>query len=250
MKLSVCIETLFPEEPFLTRLRRVAELGIEGFEIWQPDAKDLHAIARLRDELGLTWVGMVGTSLSLTDPENSDQVVAELEGRIETAVETGCLSLIVTSGRVQEHLDRETQHGTIVAILKAAAKRAEAAGVTILLEPLNTAVNHPGTYLSSSYEGYEIIRAVDSSRVKLLYDVYHQQITEGANLVEHVELIGHVHIADVPGRHEPGTGELNYANILRSLREVGYEGFVGCEFRPVASSEEALKQVKELIGKE
>lgn len=250
MRLSVCVETLFRDEPFLDRLRRVAELGFPGFEFWRQDDKDLEAIARLRDELNLTWVGMVGTSLPLTDPQLNDAVVSELEKSIAAAKDVGCLSLIVTSGRENEQLDRDAQHDNIVEILKAVAPSAEKANVTIVLEPLNTAVNHPGTYLSSSYEGYEILRKVNSSHVKLLFDIYHQQITEGnvtANFREHIDLIGHFHIADVPGRHEPGTGELHYANILRAISETGYQGFVGCEFRPSGDDAAALEYVKQLL---
>ena len=118
-----------------------------------------------------------------------------------------------------------------------------------MVEPLNSAVDHPGYFLTSSYEGYDILEAVDSPNVKLLYDVYHQQITEGnviQNVTDHIDLIGHVSVADVPGRHEPGTGELNYENVFSALDDAGYEGYVGLEFSPTGDSAEAIKDVRSL----
>jgi len=241
---------LFRECKFLERISKVAELGIPGFEFWGIADKDLAGIAKLRDELDLTLVGMVGTSQPLTDPNNMDAAIVELKQNIAIAQDIRCQSLIVTSGPQQPNVEPQVQHDTIVDILKAVAPSAETANITIVLEPLNTIVNHPGTYLSSSFEGYDIIREVGSSKVKLLFDIYHQQITEGniiANITEHMELIGHFHLADVPGRREPGTGELNYANIFKAIADSDYQGYVGCEFSPSGTSVQALEYIKTLL---
>ena len=123
---------------------------------------------------------------------------------------------------------------------------AEEAEVTLVLEPLNILVDHPGYFLTSSREGFEIVEQVDSSAVKLLYDIYHQQITEGsliATITSHIELIGHFHAADVPGRHEPGSGEINYANVLAAVDEAGYEGFIGLEYAPTAGTPQTLEHI-------
>ena len=250
VKLSVCVEMLFHEQPFLDRIRSVADLGLPGFEFWGIANKDLGAIVKLRDELGLTLVGMVGTSQPLTDPEKREAAVRELKKNIQLAKDIQCRSLIVTSGPEQANLTPEEQLGNITAVLKEVASTAEEAGVLIVLEPLNTVVNHPGIFLNSSYTGYEILRNVGSPNVKLLFDIYHQQITEGniiANIREHMEYIGHFHLADVPGRQEPGTGELNYANIFKAIANSNYDGFVGCEFRPSTNSKQALEYVKTLL---
>lgn len=250
VKLSVCVEMLFHEQPFLDRIRSVADLGLPGFEFWGITNKDLGAIVKLRDELGLTLVGMVGTSQPLTDPEKREAAVRELKKNIQLAKDIQCRSLIVTSGPEQANLTPEEQLGNITAVLKEVASTAEEAGVIIVLEPLNTVVNHPGIFLNSSYTGYEILRNVGSPNVKLLFDIYHQQITEGniiANIREHMEYIGHFHLADVPGRQEPGTGELNYANIFKAIANSNYDGFVGCEFRPSTNSKQALEYVKTLL---
>lgn len=143
------------------------------------------------------------------------------------------------------------QHNAIVRALRAVAGHAERTGVTLLVEPVNTRVDHPGIYLTSSYEGYAIVEAVDSPNVKLLYDVYHQQIAEGnlvANVREHVDQIGHVHVGDVPGRHEPGTGEINYPNVLQAFADAGYDGYVGCEFEPIGEPEDAIRAVGALLA--
>jgi len=105
-------------------------------------------------------------------------------------------------------------------------------------------------HLTSSYEGYKIVDAVDSPAVRLLYDVYHQQITEGnliANVRNHVDLIGGVHVADVPGRHEPGTGEIRYPAVLSALADAGYGGYIGCEFEPTGDPEDAIRDVRAMI---
>lgn len=250
VNLSVCVEMLFREQPFLDRIKSVAQLGILGFEFWGIGNKDLATIAKLRDELGLTLVGMVGTSLPLTDPTTRETAVAELKENIQLAKDICCRSLIVTSGPVQAELPPEVQQDSITTVLKDIAQAAEEAGVIIVLEPLNTAVNHPGIFLSSSHIGYEILRKVGSPNVKLLFDIYHQQITEGniiANITEHMEFIGHFHIADVPGRKEPGTGELDYANIFKAIADSNYTGYVGCEFTPSTDPKQALEYVKTLL---
>ncbi len=139
----------------------------------------------------------------------------------------------------------------IVAALRAGAPLCEDAGVTMVLEPLNVLVDHAGYYLVTSAEGFQIVDEVGSPAVKLLYDVYHQQITEGnliATITANVGRIGHLHVADVPGRHEPGTGEINYRNVLRAVEAAGYAGYVGLEYQPQADPAATLATVKARAG--
>lgn len=132
---------------------------------------------------------------------------------------------------------------SIVAGLVAALAAADELGITLLLEPLNTKVDHPGYTLAHSTQAFQIVRFVDSPRLRVLYDVYHMQIMEG-NLMEtmaaNLDCIGHIHVADVPGRHEPGTGEINYRSIAAMLREQGYAGSVGLECVPRGDSWDAI----------
>jgi len=137
----------------------------------------------------------------------------------------------------------------VVHALRSVAEQARSADVVLAVEPIN-AVEAPGIYLRSSYDGYDIVDAVDNSHVTLLYDVYHQQITEGnliANIRRHTEDIGYVHVGDVPGRHEPGTGEINYPNVFGALADAGYEGYVGCEFTPLTDPETAIRKVRRML---
>ncbi|HBQ64814.1 MAG TPA: hydroxypyruvate isomerase [Clostridiales bacterium] len=144
----------------------------------------------------------------------------------------GARNIVVTTGNEINGMPRARQHGNIVQALRAAAPWAEDAGIQIVLEPLNVLVDHKGYYLSTTAESVEIIREVDSPAVRILYDIYHQQITEGNlihNIRSNIEYIGHFHAADVPGRHQPGTGEINYRNVFKAIRDTGFDGTVAFE---------------------
>ncbi len=187
----------------------------------------------------------------LVNPEMREVFVAAARESFQVANRLGCPTLIATVGNEQPGLSPWQMHDSIVAGLKAVAADAERAGVTIVLEPLNTLVNHKGYYLWSSREGFDILRAVGSPRVKLLFDIYHQQVMEGnliQNITENIGLIGHFHSADVPGRHEFGTGELNYATICAAIDKAGYQGYVGLEYGPTGDSAASLAQVRRIVG--
>ncbi len=136
---------------------------------------------------------------------------------------------MVTTGNEIAGVPRAEQHARVVAALRAAAPLAEAAGIQLVLEPLNILVNHMGYYLTTTAESVAVIEEVGSPMVKVLYDVYHQQITEG-NLINNIRAnighIGHIHVGDVPGRKQPGTGEINYKNVFKAIRDTGFTGFV------------------------
>jgi hydroxypyruvate isomerase len=245
VNLSVCIEMVYDDEPFHERIHRTAAAGINAVEFWDWREKDLDAITTAATESGIEIVSCVAGGV-LTDPKMADNAVEKISESIQIAAELGIPTLIATTGPDQEGLTGETQHENIVDVLSRVAADAEAAGVTIALEPLNTKVDHPGYFLTSSDEGFAIVDAVDSPNITLLYDVYHQQITEGniiQTLTENIDRIGHVHIADVPGRHEPGTGELNYSNIIEAIDDAGYDGYIGCEFSPTGNPDDAIAAV-------
>jgi hydroxypyruvate isomerase len=153
-------------------------------------------------------------------------------------------------------LTREAQHQSCVDSLKRAAevidgKQIDGQPVRLLLECIDPEEN-PHYYLQSAAEGIEIVRAVDHPQVQFLYDIFHEQIAEG-NLIEkldkHIDVIGLIHIADVPGRHEPGTGEINYGNIYRKLAELKYNHMVAMEFRPTGDPVESLRAAREMVGR-
>jgi len=248
IKFSVCVEMIFRDLPFVERVRKVAEAGAEGVEFWRWDNKeDLDGIRKVADECGVKIVAHTGSpSNNLVNPDNKKDYIEGLRKGIEVAKKLGCSTLLQTTGNELKDVPRAEQHRSIVEHLKEAAPIVEDAGVVLVLEPLNTLVDHKGYYLDSTAEAVEILQEVNSPNVKLLYDIYHMQIMEG-NIIQTIEknisLIGHFHIADVPGRHEPGTGELNYGSIFRKIDELGYDGFVGMEFKPLGDHLEAVKSV-------
>ncbi|ELY86043.1 hydroxypyruvate isomerase [Natrialba taiwanensis DSM 12281] len=245
LPVSVCLEMVYDDEPFHERVARAADAGADAVEFWDWREKDLDAIAAAADEHGLALATCTAGG-TLTDPDRSSAAVETIRESIETAADYGIEALIATTGPEQAAYGREIQHETVVDVLSRVAPAAERAGVTIALEPLNTAIDHPEYFLSSSQEGFEIVDAVDSPAVALLYDTYHQQITEGNvihTLTDGIKRVGHVHIADVPGRHEPGTGELDYATVLEALSAAGYDGYIGCEFTPTGDSDDAMAAV-------
>ncbi|MBA3944777.1 MAG: TIM barrel protein [Herpetosiphonaceae bacterium] len=243
---------LFTDRPFLDRLDAVQQAGFEAFEFWSWRDKDLSALRTRQQASGLTAAALVlDTGQPLVAAPQPEVIRRAVQESLAAARQLDCQTLICTvsdpgGGEILPGVPRPEQHHNIVAGLKLVAPLAEEAGVTIVLEPLNILVDHPGYYLTSSAEGFDIIREVSSPAVKLLFDIYHQQITEGnllSNLLPNLDLIGHFHIADVPGRHEPGSGEINYRNVLHAIDAAGYHGFVGLEYRERAAAGATLPAV-------
>lgn len=242
MKLSVCIDAVMrgisPEEALL-RLKRI---GVEAFEFWGWWDKDMDALCRAIKSTGLVPAAMCTKMVSLTDPARREEYLLGLRESVAVAQKIGCKTLISQTGN-DTGADRAFQHQSLLDGLRAAVSILEAAGITLVVEPLNTYVDHPGYYLSSSTEGFALIEEVDSPNVKLLYDMYHQQIMEG-NIIDtvtkNIGKIGHFHAAGVPGRHELQGGELDYRAIFDAIDAAGYNGYIGLEYFPKNASEEGI----------
>ncbi len=254
LKLSPCIEMLFGEVPdFYDRFAAAKAAGASFFEFWNWTGKDLPRIKALAGENGLS-IGafcVAGENREFNEKRlmYREAIPAFLDvcrESIGKAKALSCPTLIVTCGNERNDIPRAEQHTNIVLALRAAAPLFEESGVTLVLEPLNVLVNHRGYYLDSSYEAFSIIEETGSPNVKLLFDVYHQQISSG-NLIDTIrkygDLVGHYHVADVPGRHEPGTGEIAYPRVFRAIAETGYDRLVGLEYRSVAPSAESFRAV-------
>ncbi|MFP4056976.1 MAG: hydroxypyruvate isomerase family protein [Candidatus Brocadiia bacterium] len=262
MKLSACICMIFKEVDFLDRIARVQEAGLPAFEFWGWSGVDLDGVEAAKDKTGLELAALAVDSSqtevkqamgqgALVNPEARQAFVAAARETIQVANRLGAPNIIATVGNEQDHLSREQQHQSIVDGLAAVAPEAQKAGLTFVLEPLNTLVNHAGYYLGSSAEGFDICRAVGSPAVKLLFDIYHQQIMEGnltQNITENIDLIGHFHSADVPGRHEYGTGEINYANLLAAIDATDYPGYVGLEYSPTGDSGKSIRKIRQILN--
>jgi hydroxypyruvate isomerase len=227
--------------------------AIEFFDWESADPEAVRATAAANDvAVGGTLATGAGSNLgdrdepAISDPEDHDQAVEDIERSIAATDRFGGDTLVVTVGPRIDTLSRAAQHNAVVRVLRAVAPTAERHDVTVVIEPLNTRVSHPGYFLQRSDRGFEIVEAVDSPNVKLLFDIFHQQVTEGnvtQNLTEGIDHVGHVHIADVPGRHEPGTGELNYQNVFAAIAETGYDAVVSCEFTPDGDPDTAVADV-------
>lgn len=251
IKLSACIEMLFPEIlEFTERIEAAAQTGLPAVEFWGYSNKDLDAIVAAKESAGVDIVAIaVEAPQGMLDVALAGEYVRSVEAAVEVANRLGARALLCITGREPSSLPRSEQHAGIVACLKAAAPVAQAAGVALGLEPLNILVDHPGYYLTTSVEGFEIVEEVGSPNVKLAYDIYHQQVSEGnliANITANIDKIAHFHAADVPGRHEPGTGEINWPNVLAAIVQAGYEGYVGMEYQPTTATPESLQYVMAL----
>lgn len=240
LKLSLCIEMFWPDAPFPERVRRAAKLGYRTYEFWSWWDKDIEDIARAADESGLDAGAMcvrtafAGGAPPLLLPDGREPFVNAVRECLPAAKRLRCPNLIVTTGNTLPDVPRDVQRAACVEALKAAAPVAAEAGLTLVLEPLNP-VDHAGYYLALSPEGFAIAREVDSPAVRLLFDIYHQQVSEGhvtASIREGIGLIGHFHVANSPGRYEPFLGELDYDFIFDEIRDTGYDRYVGLEFRP------------------
>jgi hydroxypyruvate isomerase len=260
MKSSVCIEMIFTEYPFLERIGKAAESGFDAIEFWNWDNKDLPAVKAAMEEAGIGIASFqANLGGTLIHPEQRAGFVASIAQSLEKAREMGSPGLFLLTDELAEdrsvrfqypELTAEEKYESVLEGLKSIAPLAEQAGITLTLEPLNSEVDHVGYFLDRTSKGFELVRAVDSPRIKVLYDIYHMQIMEGnviQTLTNNLDVIGHVHVADVPGRHEPGTGELNFANIFRALRQAGYDGYVGFELDPTVPSEGAAAGVLALL---
>lgn len=257
IRLSACIEMLFREYEMNARPAAAKAAGLDAIEFWGWQNKEIALLAEACRAAGVSVAACcVGTrdekraaaikEFGLLDKKNASVFAENLHETIEAVRPLQVPTLICTVGQALDGVPRERQHDAIIEALRAAAPIAGKAGVTLVVEPLNILVNHKGYYLASSHEAADILKAVDSPRVKMLFDVYHQQITEGnviANLTEYMPLIGHIHTADNPGRHEFGTGEINYQNVFKAIENTDYEGYVGLEYSPTVQSGRSLSGV-------
>jgi len=251
--LSVMLWTVYKDLPFEQRLEKVAEAGyqavelVKEFENWT-DADFRRANSKKRS-LGITFDATAGVWTGTADPAARDKFVADLKNFLPIAEKLECPAIIVLSGNRVEGLSHDAHHEACIEALKRGADLAAKQKAALLLENIDQEEN-PKYYLTSVAEGFEIVRKVNHPNVKFLYDFYHEQIAEG-NLIEklekNIDLVGLVHIADVPGRHEPGTGEINYANIFRKLAQLKYDRYAAMEFEPAGDPVAALRSARELV---
>jgi hydroxypyruvate isomerase len=244
-KFAVNVSMIGHPRPLEERLRAVAEAGFPAVEFWFPHQFDMAELGRLTRDLGLE-VALFDLEPSEShpyghwaDPDAEAEFLARLDDALRLAERLGCRTLNVLQGAEIPALGRQRQLAHAVDQLGRAARRAEADGVLLCVEAIHT-FDRPGSLCCNSATGLEIVRAVDSPWLRFQYDFYHLQLMEGdliRTVERSVEWIGHVQVADPPGRNEPGTGEVNFANVLAALDRAGYRGWVSLEYWPTAGGD-------------
>jgi hydroxypyruvate isomerase len=253
--ISVMLWTVFAHLPFEERLEKVATAGYRNVELvgeyadWH--SADFDRVNTKRKQLGINFDCTAGLKHSLCDPSERAALLDELRSAIPVMERLDCPAMILLSGDAVPGMTVEAQQQSCIDGLKQAVKLVEGKKINgqpvrLLLENIDPEEN-PRYFLTSSARGFDIVKAVHHPQVQFLYDFFHEQISEG-NLLEklekNIELVGLVHIADVPGRHEPGTGEINYQNIFRKLAELKYDRIAAMEFLPTGDPVAKLRAAR------
>ncbi len=253
-KLSVMLWTLRPKYTAEQAIDLVAAAGYDGFELVDEDKKwtpaDVQRIRGRMTQLGIVCDAMSGIDTGFAEQGAAQKLADELTARMAQAERLGCRRIILLSGKRDASMSREKQHAVCIENLQRAADVAAKHNFVLLLEPIDTLEN-PSIYLTKVEEAFAITRAVNSPAVQVLYDFYHQQRGLPANsgvapllspLRGNIHLLGLVHVADVPGRHAPGTGTIDYSAIYRALQKDGYHGWMAMEFMPTGDAAAELKK--------
>lgn len=254
MHLSACIEWQFAKDnnTLADRIRaaKAAGLAHAEFHLWRD--KDMAGLATALDETGVSLTGFcVDPRRSIVDPAQHEEMLLAVADTLAIAKTVGSPPLIVASGFVRDGISMADHKAEAVKVLRRAADLAEAAEVTLVLEPLNDRVEHPGMYLVDTTLALDIIEAVGSPRLKLLYDVYHSHVM-GEDmrtvLAGRMHLVEHVQVADSPGRNEPGSGTIDWIETMTTLRELGYRSALGLEYRPTLDAAASLAASRVALG--
>ncbi len=248
MRFCVPVPCFFGGMDFCAAMKKIRELGFDAAETYDWKSLDLERVRQTCAEAGVELLSMCTTAFNMTAPEKRGDWLAGLKESCAAAQKAGVKRLITQVGQ-DTGAERAYQHESIVAALREARPILEESGVTIMIEPLNTYVNHPGYYLWSSREAFDIIREVGHPLVKVVYDIYHQQVMEGniiPSITENLDCIAHLHAAGHPGRHELQYGENDYRVIFDAVDKAGYTGACGLEYTPIMDSEESLREFKRI----
>ncbi|HET8925592.1 MAG TPA: TIM barrel protein [Candidatus Acidoferrum sp.] len=251
--LSVMLWTVYRDLPFAQRLEKVHEAGYHAVELvgefkdWKK--QDFADARRKKQEFGIEFDGTTGVWQPLGDSAAREIFLKSLREFIPTMKELECTRLIMQAGDKAPGLSQAEMHANCIETLKRGGDIAAKNDIELLVENIDPEEN-PKYFLTLTAEGFEIIRSVGNPHVKFLYDFFHEQIAAGnliAKLEKNIDLVGLVHVADVPGRNHPGTGEINYSNIFRKLAELHYSRYLAMEFKPLGDPVKELRAARELV---
>jgi hydroxypyruvate isomerase len=247
-RFSFMLWAIEKQAPFDRCIEMVAAAGYQGVELvgefqkWS--AEETRRIMAKMRALGLVVDSMSGVKAGFANADETGEFMTQLAAQVAAAKQLECPQIILLSGKRTEGTDPKAQYRTSIDNLKRAADLVSKNNIEIVIEPIDPLEN-PTIYLTTVTEGFEMVREIGSQNVKVLYDFYHEQRAYG-NLIEklekNIDWVGLVHIADVPGRHEPGTGEIDYANIYRKLAELNYSKFIAMEYYPTGDITDSLRK--------
>ena len=256
-KFCANLTLMFNEVEFLDRFSAAAKAGFTGVEYLFPYVAPAAQVAEKLNAAKLTQVlhnlpagnWAAGDRGNAVDPARVGEFQDGVGKAIEYAKALGCKQLNCLAGLTPKDVPSDKVRDTLVSNLRFAAERLAGEGIKLLIEPINTR-DIPGFYLTKTQQALDIIAAVGSSNLWLQYDIYHMQVMEGdlANTIEkNLAKIAHMQLADNPGRHEPGTGEINYDFLFKHIDKLGYQGWIGCEYKPAAETTAGLGWVKPFL---
>jgi hydroxypyruvate isomerase len=258
-KFSANLTMLFNEVPFLDRFEKAAGAGFKGVEFMFPYEWEKDALAEKMDRYRLQLVlhnlpagdwakGERGVACL---PERIDEFKKGVTQAIEYAKALKCFQVNCLVGMTPKNVPDQKVRQTLVNNLRFAASAMEKANIHLLVEPVNN-IDMPGFYLTHTQQALDLMKEINHPNVWLQYDIYHMQVMEGnltRSILSNLPKIGHIQLADNPGRHEPGTGEINFPNLIRFIDEAGYNGWIGCEYKPASTTENGLGWLKHYVAK-
>ncbi|HXH02906.1 MAG TPA: 2-oxo-tetronate isomerase [Candidatus Competibacteraceae bacterium] len=253
-KFAANLTMLFNEVDFLDRFAAAAGAGFKGVEYLFPYAYPAEVLAGRLETYGLTQVlhnlpagdWAAGERGIACHPDRVTEFQDGVGKAIEYATVLGCKQLNVLAGIAPQGVDSDKIRETFVANLRFAADKLKEAGIKLLIEAINT-YDIPGFYVNRTQQTLDLIAAAGSDNIYVQYDIYHMQRMEGelaATLQKHLARIAHIQLADNPGRNEPGSGEINYPFLFDWLDRIGYQGWIGCEYKPATTTEAGLGWIK------
>jgi hydroxypyruvate isomerase len=250
---SVMLWTL--KGSFEEKMETAAKAGLQSVELvgehYEWTDADIARVKKLARslKLGMDTLSSVPRwgqqKLNMVEPAGREAFLKEVERNLVFAQKLEIPMALLMSGNAVAGLTFEQQFGAMVDCTKRCAELAEKAGVTLIVEPLNTKVNHKGYFLSNCVDGLRLMKAVEHPRVRLLFDLYHEQVERGDVIRTALAAMPYVrvfHVADNPGRNEPGTGEMNYANIYKAIAKAGYEHYITMEYIPLQEPVKSLQK--------
>ncbi|HHV12156.1 MAG TPA: TIM barrel protein [Clostridiales bacterium] len=255
MKYSVCIDAVFMKKgSFAEAMKKTKEAGYQAIEFWTWWDKDMELLQKTKNDLELEVATFCTKFVNPGDRELQAEYLQGLRESISMAKGLDCPTLIGQAGwefdSFKKEITRKQHRAAFLDTMKRAAEILEKENMNLVIEPLNLLVNHPGYHLSTSGDAFEVIDKIGSPRVKVLFDIYHQQITEGnliRNITENIDKIGHFHAAGNPGRNEVTKGEINYRYVFEAISKTSFDGFIGLEYMTDGDPVPGLVEAREKI---